>query len=131
MYVQVKITKMNKELLKTVLTINLEGRLSTRREIEHKIVKHETECAHTKQLVIIPNQTIKLKVRNTSRCSINTILNEEATEYYMSRESRPSKIQNYSMFHKWNKLSETERLEYHLGVLCREYGGISFNYELV
>jgi len=66
-----------------------------------------------------------------SDCKRRTTLTERFVQHSISRESRPSRYQSFDAYISWYRMTEEQRLVWHIGNYVRATSGLQFEYELI
>lgn len=117
---------------KVSLTITLQGRVMLSQE-EAKSLEKQSGKGYDKFSMIIENphnkkdrETIKFSTRRNRTISQHLNINKEAYRYMTDNSSCPENIK----MSQWGKMSNKEKLEAHMQLICESLGGLAYSYEV-
>ena len=105
--------------IKISLSIQLQGSTLVRQEVK-EVITFTTKKGKTNK------KTISSYTLVPKQACLQKNITKEAYDYFISIESCPS----VHMRKEWKKMTENERLEYHLASLCKFYHGNNFTYHV-
>lgn len=105
--------------IKISLSIVLQGSTLVRQEVNETVTFINKKTGKKKQ------KTIKTYQLVAKPAILSKQMTKEAYDYMVSLESCPAFKKK-----EWKKMSEKERLEYHLASLCKFYRGNSYTYHV-
>ena len=66
-----------------------------------------------------------------SHCFVNTTLHESFVNFAISEESRPRREDSFRAFTFWRKMTETERLHWHIAKYVGDMGSSDYTYQIL
>lgn len=105
--------------IKISLSIQLQGSTLVRQEVNETVTFVNKKTGKKKQ------KTIKTYQLVPKPAVLSKQMTKDAYDYMVSLESCPAFKKK-----EWKKMTETERLEYHLADLCKFYHGNNFTYHV-
>lgn len=117
--------------IKVSVSITLQGSVMLTQAEAEQLEKNKVGTGYDLTRVKVKDKkgkvdTLKVKTRK-SRTVIQTInMYKEAYEYMTSKDSCPPGIKKFI----WDKMNSKERLEAHLGLVCKHLKGISYTYKV-